>query len=372
MRDNRGRSMLGLCHPKFNVAAAIKGFDNATEIRAGWLDLFFNAKDSNNAIKLMQQPKKKFIRIHVINGSGMNNNRTCPHEITYRETTATLCAKIQKNDAVFMGKFRKRLAVLRGIVNQAPAGTLDLAISPWLEHLPIPADVFNKLAAEVSAVFPEAKIVDNPRDVSTPFIAGPYFHERHGDVPDPKNLDLVDLDGSDFESVDVIKYMHRFANCRAVYLWGLGENGNWGTSNWLPPEKRVGWTSDREQPIYNYFLKQEADTVNSPVNPVDLVGVKTNLNPHDGWKREFVWKIAEWKKTVTIVFPRKFRSRFKAVEIRKDGRVIDKPTFRAILNDGTGRLIYDCRRRPTDFTDNSILVADGNGWALDKPQFRID
>lgn len=372
MSDNRGRSALGLCHPKFNMALLLRSFEEASEIRCGWLDHFFNARDSKNARLLLAQQKKKFIRVHVINGPGMNNGRTCPHEITYGETTASVCAKVMKADPAFLGKFVARLKVLRSIVDVAPAGTLELAISPWLEHQPISQEVFARLAMHIAGFFPEAKIVDNPRDPSTPFLPGPWYHERHGDVPDPKRLDIVDMDGSDFEFVDVPAWMKRYKNCRAAYIWGLGENGNWAQEGWLPPDKRTGWTTARENPCYRYFVRPDADTLNDEVNPVDLKGVKVRHEAHDGWKRDFSWKLGEWKKTAVIVFPRSFRGRFKAVEIRKDGAVIDRPRFRSVLNDGTGRLIYDCSFHPCRYRDNSVLFADGNGWVLDKPQFRID
>lgn len=372
MTDNRGRSFLGLCHPKFDMAGLLKSFETATEIRGGWLDHFFNPKDSKNAVTLLRQEKRKFIRVHIVNGPGMNNGRTCPHEITYRETTQSVCTKVRAGDKAFIQKFQRRLAVLRGIVDQALPGTLELAVSPWLEHMPIPEDVFKKLATQCSAVFPEARIVDNPRDPSTPFIPGPWLHERHGDVPNPKNLDIVDLDGTDFEFADIPAFMRRYRNCRAVLLWGLGENGNWAQEAWLPPEKRTGWTSARELPVYRYFNRPDADEVTSELAIADLRGVKQRHNPQDGYKNDFVWKLGEWKKTAVIVFPRRFRGHFRKIEIVKNGKVIDRPRFRAVLNDGTGRLIYDTGKHPVSFPDNCVLKADGNGWALAKPQFRID
>lgn len=371
MSDNRGRSALGLCHPKFDLEGLLKTFENATEVRCGWLDLFFNT-DSKKAAALMRLEKPKFIRVHIINGPGMNNGRTCSHEITYRETTASVCAKVKKNDPTFMRKFEKRLQVVRGIVDQAPAGTLELAISPWLEHLPIGEDVFRKLASKVAQYFPEAKIVDNPRDPSTPFIPGPWYHERHGDVPDPKHLDIVDLDGTDFEFADVPAFMRRFKDCRAAYLWGLGENGNWAAETWQHPAQRTGWTSSRELPMYRDFVRPDADTITSEVAEADRRGVRKWHKAADGWKRDFVWKLAEWRRTAVIVFPRVFRSRFKNIELRKDGKVVDRPRFRAILNDGTGRLIYDCAFSPARYPDNTVLVADGHGWILSQPQYRID
>jgi len=373
MTDNRGRSFLGLCHPKFDMAGLLKSFETATEIRGGWLDHFFNAKDSKNAVTLLKQEKRKFIRVHIINGPGMNNAHTLPHEITYRETTQSVCKKVMSADKAFLGKFVGRLVALRKIVDQALPGTLELAVSPWLEHQPISEEVFTRLAMHIAGVFPEARIVDNPRDVSTSFIPGPWLHERHGDVPNPKNLDIVDLDGTDFEFIDVPAFMHRYKDCRAVLMWGLGENGNGaGAQGWIPPYKRTGWTSHRENPVYRYFVRPDADSVNSELNPVDMRGITEKHKAQDGYKQDFVWKLAEWKKTAVIVFPRCFRGTFKKVEILKDGKVVDRPKFRAILNDGTGRLIYDCTKLPTAFPDNSVLRADRHGWALTKPQFRID
>jgi hypothetical protein len=372
MSDNRGRSCLGLCHPRFDVKGLIKSFDGATEIRAGWLDHFFNEKDSKNAATLCSLPHKKFIRVHIINGPGMNNNRTLPHEITFRETHESLCKKIADNDPVFMKKFRARLEAVKKCTDKAPAGTLELAISPWLERQEVSSEVFGKLANEIRAVFPNAHIVDNPRDVSVPFIIGQMvMRERHGDVPNPTLLDIVDMDGTDFEMVDIPKFMHRYENCRAVMLWGLGENGNWAADTWKPPSKRTGWTSSRENPIYKAFVQPFAEMATLP-NPVDLARIKKRLNPHDGFKKDFIWKIGEWKKTAVAVFPRRFKSRFKTVEIYKEGKRVDKLKFRAILNDGSGRLIYDSTLHPTKVRKGSVLVADGNGWVLDYPAYRID
>lgn len=371
MSDNRGRSSLGLCHPRFDVARFIKTFDNATEMRFGFLDNFFNEKNSNNAVVALRVPKKKFVRVHVINGPGMTNGRTCPHEITYGETHASLVAKIEKGDKEFMRKFRSRLNTLAYIFGEA-RGETEFAVSPWLERKEVPAPVFEKLAREIREALPQVSIVDNPRDPSVSFIFGQnYLRERHGDHPNPNALDIVDLDGTDFEFVDIPKFMRQYANCKAVMLWGLGENGLWAAESWKPPQQRTGWTSSREYPCYRNFVAPNADE-RAEANPVDKAKAKKMLNPHDGYKQDFIWKLGEWKKTAVIVMPRRFRARFKKVEIWKDGKLIDRPKYRAVLNDGSGRLIYDCLYHPTKYPKASVLVAAGYGWVLDYPAYRID
>jgi hypothetical protein len=370
MTDNRGRSALGLCHHKFDVDGMIETFDAATKIRFGWLDLFFNARNSNNALKIIKLPQPKFCRVHIINGPGMNNVRTQPHEITYRETTQSVVKKILNDDKVFIAKFRARARALSDIFAQAPAGTLELAISPWLEHTEIPLKAFVKLAEIILEIIPHALIVDNPRGV-IPCFDG-YLKEKHGDKPSTR-ADIVDLDGTDFEMIDVFSLMRRYSKSKAVFLWGLGENGNSRSdTTWLPPEKRTEFTSERELPCYKHFVRPDADQVLNDINPIDFKGVSKRFRARDGTKVDFVWKLGEWKSTAVCLFPRQFRGRFDNVEMRKDGRVIDRARFREIAADGTGRLIYDWNRHPCGYPDNCVIVADGNAWVLDKPKFRID
>lgn len=365
--SNRGHSALGLCHPGFKFDMLVKSFKDSSVIRCGWLDHFFNSKNSNNAIKLIKLARQKFIRVHIINGPGLNNNRVQPHEITHGYTHKSLVSAIQKNDKRFLDKFRARCKVIGNICAKAPPGTLDLAISPWLEHQPIPAPVFKTLAAIVKEEIPQAAIVDNP--VNGGFVPG-FLREFHGDQA-PRDIDIADLDGIDAEACDVRAFAERHKTAKACFYWTLRDNGFKPKESWLPPERRKSWIGVREMKLARYFIDPMALTAKSPVNPVDIRGLKL-ANPNDGWKKAFVWKCGEEKAYATALLPA--ITNFKTVVIKKDGAVIDIGRFRGrYTEDWSNRPIWDFRKHPADLPDNCVLVADNLvGWVLSKPGFRID
>lgn len=248
--DNRGRSALGLCHPKFDIAALLRSFDNATVVRCGWLDNFFNPKGARNAQRLLDLPKPKFIRVHIINGPGLNNKRPQPHEITAGETNESLVKKLLKGEKRFLAKFRARLEAVKALTEKATAtGSLELAISPWLEHAPIPEKAFRVLAEQVEDILPHALIVDNP--VRGGFLRG-FLREKHGFDPGP--CDIVDLDGVDYRDVDLPTYAKKYGKCKACFIWGYGENGIEPGKPWLPPQKRSVFTLRSENKLFRAFV----------------------------------------------------------------------------------------------------------------------
>lgn len=368
MSDNRGRSTLGLCHPRYNLNRCIESFKGASVIRFGWLDLFFG--QPANATTMMRLERPKFCRIHIINGPGMNNGRTQPHEITYKETTQSVQRKVLDGNQAFLKAFESRCLVVRQVCNAAPPGTLELAVSPWLEHQNLDKRAFDRLAAICNRVFPEAAIVDNPVG-NVPLFQG-YIHEKHGIMDNPNHIDIVDLDGVDFEQIDLLAFGKKYQNCKVCYMWGLGENGVAKDEPWKPPQKRVNWSGGREALVYKDFMQPGALVEQSPLNPLDLKGVRVRHNPSDGWKRQFTWKLGEGKNHATVLFPREMR-RFKNVQVFKNGQRVDVGRYRGIYShDGSGRMIYDFSKHTSFFADNSVLVADGHGWVLNKAVFRID
>lgn len=380
MSDNRGRSSLGLCHPKYDIKGLIDSFSNSSIARMSYLHRFFNPKDFSNFQKLVRGlSKPKSISIKIINGPGVNNGRTQPHEITYKENNRSLVNKIRTNDKAFLGKFEGEVKTIRGLVNvaeQSPGGVRELFISPWLEYQDLPSDAFKTLADIIRRYFPEAQIVSNPRD-NRSFIPG-FLREAHGDRPDP-SVDLVDLDGRDWEGldnkgpVDMIAFAKRYANCKRVDCWGLCENGNVKDGPWLPPEKRVSFPKGRDHKFYKYWMSPEALIVNSALNSSDTKGKKLQ-DSTDGPKQGFVWKLGEGKGYTVCLLP-SFVKSFKSAKVIKNGRALDIGTSRGFYKHDPAnarRLIVDFKRHPSELPDNSVLVVDGNCWILEKPQFRID
>lgn len=381
MSDNRGRSSLGLCHPKYEINGLIDSFADASIARFSYLHRFFNAKDFSNFVKLVRGVKKpKSISIKIINGPGVNNGRTQPHEITYKETNRSIVNKIRTNDRNFIGKFESEVKTIRGLVDiakQSPGGVRELFISPWLEYQDVPTDAFKTLADIVRRYFSEAQIVSNPRDNKS-FHKG-FLREAHGDRPDP-SVDLVDLDGRDWEGldnkgpVDMIAFANRYANCRRVDGWGLCENGNSKDQDgWLPPQKRTAFPKTRDHKFYRYWMRPDAIVVNSPLNSNDTKGKKVQ-DSTDGPKQGFVWKLGEGKGYGVCLLP-SFVKSFKSAKIVKNGKTLDVGKSRGFYSHDPAharRLIVDFKRHPSELPDNSVLVVDGNCWILEKPQFRID
>jgi len=365
--DNRGISSLGLCHPLYDVKKFIGSFKNASIIRFGWLDNFFNPQNSKHAIQVMKLNRSKFCRVHIINGPGMNNGRPQSHEITRGMDHAECVSAIKRKDAKFLQAFRKRVLHVADVVRWAPAGTLELAVSPWLEHQPIPQEVFETLAGIIREILPQAAIVDNP--VTGGFVPGGYLREFHG-VNAPRGVDIADLDGIDWEAADLKAYAKRHETAKCCYIWGFRDNGLTAKSSWAPPQKRKDFPRKREQRVYRLWTSPHTFRSTSPLNPIDTKG-KRILDPYDGAKSGFVWKLGEDKDFATCLLPRDAEA--TKLWIEKDGKRIADARFRSrYTHDNSQRQIWDFRTHPADLPNNVVLTDGRKGWVLEFPAFRID
>ena len=376
--DNRGISCLGLCHPLYDVNKLRRIFrqPHVTEARFRWLDKFFNSAAATEISKpatLMRMPMKKFANVHIINGPGLNNNRVQKHEITYGYNNRTLEEAILKKENKFLDKFRKRIEVVAKTIELAPSNTLDFALSPWLEHAPIRDETFNILVEEVFKIIPNVAIIDNP--VSGSFVRGNYLKEKHGPNP-PLNCDIVDLDGIDMETVDMRTFGERYRRCRAVFAWGLSQNGNHHKmASWLPPSQRTNFPEEREWLLMDYFIKPDALIENSSLNPRDVSGL-TMLPVNDGNKRGFLWKMGDDKKIAICLLPANiFPNPPRRIVVVKNGRRVDTGTFRGrYTHDGSNRCIIDFTKPVTSFPTNSVIRIDGKfGFLIKIPGLnRVD
>lgn len=379
--DNRGISCLGLCHPKYNVPALVKLFQETDSIiRFGWLDKFFtpNARPSQESqapVAIMRMNKPKICRVHIINGPGLNNNRVQRHEITHGYTNQSLEAAIIRRDEKFLSKFRDRLKVVRAIAAKAPPMTLELYISPWLEHAPIKQQTFNILVEEVIKEIPYAKIVDNP--VTGPFTKVPgirVYKEKHGDTP-PADCDFVDLDGEDMETVNMRAFGERFPDAIAVMCWGLRENGNDPDKPWTQPQNRVDFPRDRERGLVKHWIKKSALEETSGIDARDIAGLVMH-NPQDGAKRGFVFKLGDDRNYAVMLLPTDlFPSKPTIISIRKGGKRIDTGKVRGrYTEDGSNRWIIDFTKPVGSYPTNIVIAVDRkHGYLIKIPALnRVD
>jgi hypothetical protein len=369
MSNNRGISCLGLCHPKYPVKGLIKAFQNADMIRGRHLDNFFNAANSKHFIRMMRLPKQKFWTVIVINGPGMNNGRTQPHEITYRETTASVDKKVRNGNKQFLKKYEARLRALAAITALADAGTLEVAVNPWLEHGNISKQCFDKLAQIARQHFPGSRIIDNP--VSGGLFPG-YAHEKHGSGA-PANIDIADLDGEDWEGVNLVAFGRKHIQAKACHIWGFRDNGMDGEESWKAPQNRHNWPRARDLAMYGCWVSPNALIEKRALLGSDVAG-KTLHDAQDGWKRDFVWKLGDNRNYAICLLPRSLNGvNFTQVQVIKDGSIVSKGNRRgSYTEDGTNRQIWDFTKHTKDFPDNSVLVAGNHAWVLELPQFRID
>lgn len=250
----RGISSLGLCHPRYEVERLIRCFSNADYIVFGWLDKFFNARGSRNAIQVMSQPKRKVVRVHIINGPGLNNRRVQPHEITYGYTHATLVRAIKRGDEAFLRKFRRRCRHIREVCSYAPAGTLNhLSVSPWLEHGRISAQVFDILAEivreELGGVDGFVGTVGNPVKGR---VVGGSFSERHGDRLE---ADIIDLDGIDYRAANMSRFKELARRADIAYIWSWSDNGLTLGGKWKKPEERRDFSHQGRWEAYQKWVE---------------------------------------------------------------------------------------------------------------------
>lgn len=158
--SNRGSSDLGLCSKNYSYSNFIRSFNDSKVIRTGWLDNTFNARGCPNAERLIRESKPLDLRIHILNGPGLRNQRLERHEIHYGYTLASLERAIKRNDPRFIRKFRARLLRLKSLLAKR-RGEMSVMISPCLEcDLSKPQRL--KLLRETARVFPAYPLVDNP------------------------------------------------------------------------------------------------------------------------------------------------------------------------------------------------------------------
>lgn len=246
---HKGISTLGICHPRFPVDLLCQLFKEKNKAVFSWLDLFFNPENSANIRTILRLPVPKYYRVHIINGPGMNNRRTQPHEITYKMDHKQAERAILRGNRVFLKKFEQRVKHIY-LVSKEDKDSL-IKVSPWLEHQPLNPRAFAILADIVRDKFGPVPIVDNP--VRGPFIQPEkYWTERHG-TKVSSDTDIADLDGVDFRKVDLVEYAKETAHCNTSYIHGPEMNGL--GAQWQPPHLRRNWPEREDFELYRKWMR---------------------------------------------------------------------------------------------------------------------
>ena len=233
-QDNIGLSYLGICHKSWPCEESIDAYKNKIDLKLSFLYDKTFGEDCSCIRKLYQDPRAKLTRIHLSNGPGLRNRRLQKTEIFYGYNIISAEAAILRNDPELKKKFED---VAQRAANdyKESVGINNLYVSTCLECN------FSALARErlinwAKPFFSKAQFVDNP--LFGPCMPG-LICEKHGDSPELSAPCIVDLDGKDFNLVDIARFKDRYKTCLATFLWGAKLNLNDTINkNFIPPLER--------------------------------------------------------------------------------------------------------------------------------------
>lgn len=240
-------SYLGLCQKSWPCEKSIAAFKGQSVIRTGWLELTFGTK-CPCAERLLNDPRRKEIRVHLSNGPCLRNKRCGPYEVFYGETIASANRKVKAGDKKLLDKFVAVAKQLDGRLSKS-RGELTCYVSPMLE-----SDLDGKarriLHNLTRSVLPGCSLVDNPhRRACLPNTVCEY----HGAAPRVQSPCIADMDGAPAEETSVSKFLRSTKRCDQSHIWGLGFNCNKELGGkFVDPRKR---NCDRPKSYYQNLAK---------------------------------------------------------------------------------------------------------------------
>lgn len=393
--DNVSFAYYGIQSPKWNCDASLKAL-KALGKPVG-VSLIYNTfgTDFACAKKLVDAGVISIIEVHLINEVCLRNGRCGPYEYLAGKTVRSYEQEWANPTAQTRRKLRDYSKPVVDFLGALPASTACVVNGGLESNLTTRAG--KNLIAEAQAIFPRCRVTWNPMRGSP--IPGTVF-QLHGSKQPLKSPCIANLDGEDInfpdrhselpnklQSSDIPKYLASYAQCEAANLWVLEFNGNCQGKNlpFVDPRKRSCW------PDKAMFDRVAALAKAQPYKPPTVppwdtqaalseVGCKQVIKkPADGEKRGFLVKESDTKKTTAgklaliTMFPDQYKTRFRNVEILRNGRSIERFSYvYQYTQDGGDRQVWQSNRAPADYPYNVVLKADGICWRLRNPRERID
>lgn len=204
-------SLLALCHKDFNCAGVKRLYREQETLVVSYLENTFGTtcKCLNT---LLDDPRPKIIRAHLIQSPCMRNKRCGRYEALWGYTVAS-ANRAARNPK---SRLRKRFNVILEQFKQRLEGrNVTCYVSPCLE-CDLHETARKTLANLVSAAVPSCNLVDNPyRRKCLPGMVC----EKHGLNPILSRPCIVDLDGYDGSLVNARKWMAKYSHCDLRYYW---------------------------------------------------------------------------------------------------------------------------------------------------------
>lgn len=204
-------SLLGVCHKDFPCRQVNNLYHGLEQVELGWLENTFG-QDCRCVDSLLNDPRPKIIRAHLIQSPCMRNKRCGRYEALWGYTAASGSRAAQNPRSRLRRRFTR---ILETFKRRVEGKELTCYVSPCLE-----CDLYEParrvLANLVSAAVPSCNVVDNP--YRRKCLPG-YTCEQHGVNPKLSAPCIVDLDGIDGTLVDMKSWVARYKHCDLSYYW---------------------------------------------------------------------------------------------------------------------------------------------------------
>lgn len=227
--EAQGSSYLGMCHKDWNCDGTIASYRGRKTFYLSWLINTFGT-ECQCVKKLMADPRKKVVRVHLSNSPCMRNHRCGRYEVFYKMNKASASRAVVRGDKRIVRYFDKQLNELAVLFSSSK--NLTCYVSPCLE-CDLNATARRVLLDRVSAALPMCIPVDNPH--GQPCLKG-FLCESHGENPTANKPCIVDLDGKDGRTIDVRKWVERYRHCDLAFYWEPYMNCNRGS--FVDPRQR--------------------------------------------------------------------------------------------------------------------------------------
>lgn len=205
-------SLLAMCHKDWNCDATVKMYRGHETLKLSWLTNTFGT-ECQCPKRLITDSRPKVVRVHLSNGPCLRNRRCGRYEAFYGHTIASASRAVLRNDKKLMGYFDKQLNDLAVMFSSST--NLTCYVSPCLE-CDLNESARRVLLHRVSVALPQCVPVDSPHRQRC---AKGYVCESHGESPNLSKPCIADMDGTDGRTIDVKKWVDRYAKCDLAYYW---------------------------------------------------------------------------------------------------------------------------------------------------------
>ena len=206
-------SLLGLCHRSFSCSGVRALYNGQDKLTLSWLENTFGT-ECKCAEELLSDSRPKTIRVHLINSPCFRNKRCGSYEVLYGVTLPQANRSfITKRGQPFL-RFKRVLKRAASRIARAKA-PVTCYVSPCLE-CDLNERARRVMGDLVSAAMPSCNLVDNPYRQRC--IPG-YTCEKHGETARVSKPCIVDLDGTDGQTIDVKKWLERYKDCDLRFYW---------------------------------------------------------------------------------------------------------------------------------------------------------